>query len=178
MASYIMTYNSRFKIYYARAVSRGKPVTTAEIADALADKCTLTDGDILAVLWNLPKVLHGFLKQGKTVHLDRLGYFKFELDCKGTSTLEEFDFESQKETVHVSFRPECEKGSSGRFNRRLVDLSTIEWIDDTDYTALAASVAAAEGSSETSTEEASSEATSTEGTSTEASTGETEDSEA
>lgn len=142
MAYYQVSYNSHTNLFFPRAIVKGKPVESEEIADALSDKCTLTEGDILAVLWNLPKVMHSFMKQGKSVHLERLGFFKFELSSKGVASLDEFDLETQKETVHVSFIPERVKGSSGGYTRRLVDYSTIEWIDLTDYSSLSSSAAA------------------------------------
>lgn len=157
MAYYQVSYNSHTNLYFPRAIVKGKPVESEEIADALSDKCTLTEGDILAVLWNLPKVMHSFMKQGKSVHLERLGFFKFELSSKGVASLDEFDLETQKETVHVSFIPERVKGSSGGYTRRLVDYSTIEWIDLTDYSSLSSSASAsAEEDEAASSEEAAS----------------------
>lgn len=129
MAFYTINYNPNSKVYFPRAVVKGKPVETEEIAAELSEMCTVTEGDVLAVLGNLPGVMHKFMKLGKSVHLEKLGFFKLELSSKGVASLAEFDFDAQKETVHVRFNPERVKAANGSFSRKLVDYSTIEWVN-------------------------------------------------
>lgn len=155
MAFFKWLYNHRNKLYYPRAIVKGKPIESEELAELLSDKCTLTAGDIMAVLWNLPFVMHYQMKNGKSIHLERLGYFRLGLDTTGESTYENIDFDNQKDRVSVCFSPERYKDSNGNYASQLVNSSTIEWIDLTDYTELAASVASATSTEENSSSESS-----------------------
>lgn len=164
------------KLIFARALVKGVPVETKQIADALCNLSMASRGDVLGVLANLPEVMHTFMAQGRSVRLEGLGIFKLGISGKGVSSLDQVDLEAQKEAVRVHFTPERTKSSNGSYTRALTDTSTLLWVDLTDYTKLEAAIAELESSeAEAATEEASTEATSTEGTSTEASTEETED---
>ena len=52
--------------WYPQAVIVGKPATTDEVADELAEISTVSRGDTYAVLKNLGKVLSSFMKEGRT----------------------------------------------------------------------------------------------------------------
>lgn len=69
--------------YYPCAVSSGG-VDLEFLADAVADRSTLTVADCYAVLVAMSEVVGEELARGKTVKLDRLG--TFSLTLKGTGT--------------------------------------------------------------------------------------------
>lgn len=153
------------KLIFARALVKGRPVETKQIAAALCNLSMASKGDVLGVLANLPEVMHTFMAQGRSVRLEGLGIFKLGICGKGVETLAEADLEAQKEAVRVHFTPERVKSSNGSFTRALTDTSTILWVDLTDYTALEAAIAELEAA------EASTEGTSAETPTEEASTG-------
>ena len=73
--------------------------------------------------------MHTRMSQGRSVHIEGLGYFRYVLDTVGVSSLEEFDFQKQVKAVRVEFIPEREKTSSGLYLRKLVDSDELEWIE-------------------------------------------------
>lgn len=148
-------------LIFARALVKGKAVSTEKIADALCEMSTVTKGDVMGTLYNLPKVMFNFMSQGKSVRLVGLGIFKLAINGKGVASLDEVNLESQKEAIRVNFTPERTRNSNGTYNRPLVDTDSIEWFDLTDYTALEAAIAKATTAAESTTEETSTEEAST-----------------
>ena len=69
------------------------------------------------------------MKQGKSVHIKGLGYFRYTLNTVGVADLKDFNFQKQVKAVRVEFTPEREKTSSGVYTRALVDSGTLEWIE-------------------------------------------------
>ena len=122
-------YNKSKKVYYPQAIVKGKPIETKELAAELAMISTVSNSDVPAVLGDIATVMPKLMKQGKSVHITGLGYFRYTLDSVGVASLEEFDFEKQKKAVRVEFTPEREKTSSGTYTRALVDSSSLEWIE-------------------------------------------------
>ena len=61
--------------FYARVQSQGT-VETQELAEKIQSMCTLTVADIVACLQGLKDAMSDELGDGKTVHLDGIGYFK------------------------------------------------------------------------------------------------------
>ena len=122
-------YNNTYKVYYPQAVVVGKPVETREVAGALAMVSTVSRADISAVLGNLAEVLHGFMKNGKSVHIEGLGFFRYKLSSTGVADAGSFDFDAQLNAVRVQFTPEKSKATSGSYTRELADSSTIKWIE-------------------------------------------------
>ena len=116
-------------MYYPQAVTQGKPVETKELAEELAFVSTVSKSDVNAVLGDIARVVCTFMANGKSVHIDGLGYFRYVLDTKGVENLEDFDFEKQVKAVRVQFTPEREKTSSKTYTRALVDTKKLEWIE-------------------------------------------------
>ena len=116
-------------MYYPQSVTQGKPVETEDLAEELAFVSTVSKSDVNAVLGDIARVMNTFMANGKSVHINGLGYFRYVLDTKGVKTLEEFDFEKQVKAVRVQFTPEREKTSSGVYTRALVDTKKVEWIE-------------------------------------------------
>lgn len=129
MAFWKKQFNKSRKVYYPQAIVKGKPVETEEISKELAKISTVSNSDVQAVLGDISGVLHNMMKQGKSVHIKGLGYFRYVLDSKGVSDLKEFDFQKQVKAVRVEFIPERVKNSSGAYTRALVDSGTLEWIE-------------------------------------------------
>lgn len=121
--------NKSKKIYYPQAIVKGKPIETEDIAKELARISTVSNSDVQAVLGDIAPVMHTQMKQGKSVHIKGLGYFRYTLDTVGVKTLAEFDFHKQVKAVRVEFTPEREKNSSGSYTRALVDSGQLEWIE-------------------------------------------------
>ena len=122
-------YNARPGVYYPQAIVQGEPVETKDLAEELAQISTVSKFDVNAVLGDIARVMNTLMANGKSVHIDGLGYFRYVLDTKGVENLEDFDFQKQVKAVRVQFTPEREKNSSGSYTRALVDTKKLEWIE-------------------------------------------------
>ena len=62
--------------YYAttRALQK-KPVNSVQIANQLAERSSLQNGDVLSALTQLSDIIAAHLKEGRTVSIDGLGNF-------------------------------------------------------------------------------------------------------
>ena len=115
-------HNMSKKVYYPQAIVKGKPIETEDIARELARISTVSNSDVQAVLGDIAPVMHTQMKQGKSVHIKGLGYFRYTLDTVGVADLKDFDFQKQVKAVR-------EKNSSGAYTRALVDSGSLEWIE-------------------------------------------------
>lgn len=122
-------FSKRTSVYFPQAIVQGDPVETKDLAEELAFVSTVSKSDVNAVLGDIARVMNTFMANGKSVHIDGLGYFRYVLDTKGVENLEDFDFEKQVKAVRVQFTPEREKNSSGAYTRALVDTKKLEWIE-------------------------------------------------
>lgn len=122
-------FHKRTGVYYPQSIVQGDPVETKELAEELAFVSTVSRSDVNAVLGDIARVMNTFMANGKSVHIDGLGYFRYVLDTKGVENLEDFNFEKQVKAVRVQFTPEREKNSSGAYTRALVDTKKLEWIE-------------------------------------------------
>ncbi len=129
MAFWKKQQNKSRKVYYPQAIVKGKPVETEEIARELARISTVSNSDVQAVLGDIAPVMHTEMKQGKSVHIKGLGYFRYTLDTVGVADLKDFDFQKQVKAIRVEFTPDREKNSSGAYTRALVDSGSLEWIE-------------------------------------------------
>ena len=69
------------KRYHARVVSSDR-ITTDELAEEIQKECSLTITDVKAVLIALGDKLAKHLCDGSKVHLEGIGYFQVNLQCK------------------------------------------------------------------------------------------------
>ena len=69
------------KRYHARVVSSDRN-TTDELAEEIQNECSLTITDVKAVLIALGDKLAKHLGDGSKVHLEGIGYFQVNLQCK------------------------------------------------------------------------------------------------
>ena len=79
-------------------------VTLRELADDIADRCTLHRADVVAVLEALSVSTISFLKKGLGVSLGEMGSFGVRLKSKSAPTKEEFD-RRMIERVLVRYTP-------------------------------------------------------------------------
>lgn len=73
--------------------------------------------------------MHTRMAQGKSVHINGLGYFRYVRDTTGVKSLNDFDFQKQVKAVRIKFIPERSKLSNGTYTRALVDSDELEWIE-------------------------------------------------
>lgn len=69
------------KRYHARVVSSNR-ISTNELAEEIQNECSLTITDVKAVLIALGDKLAKHLGDGSKVHLEGIGYFQVNLQCK------------------------------------------------------------------------------------------------
>lgn len=129
MPFYKKAFSKARGVYYPRAIVQGNPVETETIAKDLAKISTVSNSDVQAVLGDIAGVMHTRMAQGKSVHINGLGYFRYTLDTVGVENLEDFDFAKQVKAVRVEFIPERTRTSSGTYTRALVDSDQLEWIE-------------------------------------------------
>lgn len=129
MAFYKKAYNKKTEVYYPRAITIGTAINTDQIAEALADRSTVTKTDVKAVLTEMADVMSQYMAQGKSVKLEGLGSFRLGLNTKGVKNEEDFDFQTQLQRVKVNFIPETTyPASTGAATRSMVS-NSLEWIE-------------------------------------------------
>lgn len=116
------------KKWYPKAATIGKPVTTREVAQRLADLSSLSTGDVRSVLELLGGVLGDFMNSGRTVKLDGVGTFYYTIDASGNGvdTPEEVSAQQVKGT-RVRFIPEITRGSSSEVTTRSLVSNNVFW---------------------------------------------------
>lgn len=92
--------------YHARIVSAGM-VETDDLGKRIHGRCTVTPADVAAVLISLSEVTAEYLREGKRVHIDGLGYLQVTLQCPAVESTHEIRAESIR-FKSVAFRPEVE----------------------------------------------------------------------
>ena len=95
--------------WHPRAVTKGHPYTTDEIARLLSEMSTVTPGDTYAVLMNLGEVLGTLMSSGPSV--------KLEVSP------------AQITAVQIRFIPEYYRGQCGQVTERTLLSPHIEWVD-------------------------------------------------
>ena len=116
--------------WYPKSVTVGKPVTTKEVSDRLAQISTVSRADTNAVLMELAGVLADYMSQGRTVKLDGLGTFYYTLTAGGNG-VESADkvSVSQIAGVRVRFIPEATKNSGSKTMNRSLISDNIFWME-------------------------------------------------
>lgn len=117
-------------LWYPKAVTVGKPVTTDEVADRLAQISTVSRSDTYAVLKDLAGVLADYMAQGRTVKIDGLGTFYYTSNASGQGVEDEKDVTAAQITsVRVRFIPEARKSGSSRSMVRSLISNNIFWME-------------------------------------------------
>lgn len=116
--------------WYPRAVTKGHPATTDDVAKRLSLISTVSPGDTYAVLVNLGDVLAELMSEGRSVRLKGVG--TFYLSCRsssqGVDTPEEVGPE-QITGVNVRFIPEYSRKQNNQVTERTLIKSHLEWIN-------------------------------------------------
>lgn len=117
--------------WHPRAVTKGRPYTTDEVAQLLSDMSTVTPGDTYAVLMNLGTVLGKLMGSGRSVKLKGIGTFYYTCRSEGTGvdTPEEVS-PAQITSVQIRFIPEYFREQDGQVRERTLLSPHIEWVDE------------------------------------------------
>ena len=107
--------------WYPRAVTKGHPATTDDVAKRLSLMSTVSPGDTYAVLVNLGEVLANLMSAGRSVRLKGVGtfYLSCQSSSQGVDTPE----------VKVCFIPEYSRQQNGQVIQRTLIDPHLEWID-------------------------------------------------
>ena len=110
------------------AVTAGKPVSTDELCDYIADSTTASKGDVYNVLMSLPKVMALFMKNGRSVKLEGIGTFRYKVSAAMVDKEAEAG-ESLIRDVRVQFTPERTVTAVGkqRITRRALIPDNLTW---------------------------------------------------
>ena len=105
--------------WYARSVH---PVTVEidQLAEEVEHNCSMTKGDVLAVLRELCSQLEYILKEGNKVKLDGFGIFYYTVTTKGAKTEEEFTPQENIKSVNARFLASRKK-KNGKYNILFTD---------------------------------------------------------
>ena len=117
--------------WYPRAVTKGHPATTDEVAEKLSVISTLSEGDTYAVLVNLGDVMKEMLSEGRSVQLKGIGtfYLSCQSSSKGVDTPEEVTPKSVA-GVKVCFIPEYRRAQNNKVIERTLIDPNLSWIDE------------------------------------------------
>lgn len=133
--------------WYPQSVTIGKPVTTKEVANRLADLSALSPGDCYSMLGNLGKVLGEYMNSGRTVKLDGVGTFYYTANTtgQGVDTPEEVSAKQIKGT-RVRFIPEVARSVGGQVSTRSLISENVFWEElDVDSSSSSAPSTGGEG---------------------------------
>ncbi len=111
--------NAGYKKWYARAVWMGTK-TIDDLAKVIEGRCTVTRGDILAVISELVVAMKEELQNSNRVKIRDLGTFKLGMSCSPSDTLKGFSAVRNVKSVHVLFQPEV-KVSAGMRNKPMLE---------------------------------------------------------
>lgn len=128
MSYYIKQQLKSNGLWYPKAKSIGRPVTTAEVAKKLADLSSLSTGDVKSVLDLLGGVIGDFMNQGRTVKLEGVGTFFYTINAEGNgvATPDEVSAKQIKGT-RVRFIPEVTRGVNSEVTTRSLVDSNVFW---------------------------------------------------
>lgn len=108
------------KLYYPRLVKFGKMVNTQKMAELIAEKASLTAGDVHNVIRNLMSVMREQLLNSRTVRLEGLGTFTMIAKAGGKGVeLESKVSSSQITSLRCQFTPEYTRAANGSATRAL-----------------------------------------------------------
>lgn len=119
------------KLYYPRLIKAGKIVNTQKLGELIAEKASLTPGDVHNVVRNLLSVMREQLLNSRTVRLDGLGTFTMIAQAKGRGVEKPEDVSSsQIVRLRCRFTPEYTRASGSTATRALLD--GVEYINLSD----------------------------------------------
>lgn len=115
-------------LWYPKSVTVGKPVSTDQVADRLAQISTVSRADTYAVLKDLGGVMGDYMAQGRTVKLEGVGTFYYTAVAthQGVDSADKVKA-SLITGVRVRFIPETTRTSGGRVATRSLVSNEIFW---------------------------------------------------
>ncbi len=128
MAFFKRTQQKVNDLWYPKAITVGKPVTTDEIADELSIRSTVTRGDTYAVMKNLGAVMANYMAQGRTVKIEGVGtfYYTAVTNKQGVATADEVTA-AQITGIRVRFLPEVGRDSHNNVVTRSMVNTKVFW---------------------------------------------------
>jgi len=100
------------KLYYPRLVKLGRTVDTQKIAEIIAEKSSLTPGDVHNVIRNLTNVMREQLLNSRTIKLEGLGSFTMMARANGKGVKHEKDVNSSQIIgLRCQFTPEYHRNA-------------------------------------------------------------------
>ena len=123
-------------LWYPRSVTVGKPVETQELAKRLARESTVA---VHAVFRALPEVMADFMKESRAVHIEGVGWFRYNIVAakKGVPTEKEVSSD-QITGLRIRFTPDRTRNMSGGYDRAMIaddGIVFMEWLGkDSDET--------------------------------------------
>ena len=128
MGFYKVRRHKKTQLYYPQAITVGKQITTAQVASLLADRSTVTKADAYAVLSELGGVMSTFMAQGRSVHLDGLGSFRYTINAtkQGVEKEEEVSA-NQIKSIRVRFVPEMTRNADKSVATRTMQPTAVDW---------------------------------------------------
>ena len=125
-------YQKLTKKWYPVLVTVNDPVETQELAERVARESSMSPGDVHNVIRTIVPIMTDYLRDGRPVHLEGLGWFRFTCQATGKGVDTEEEVNAQQITgVRVQFTPERERNMGGGYTRALVDdLSFTKWKGD------------------------------------------------
>ena len=117
-------------LYYPQAITVGKQITTKQLGKALSDRSTVTLADTLAVLSELGNVMSTFMAEGRSVKLDGLGSFRYNINAQkqGVEKEEEVSAEQIK-SIRVRFVPEMTRNADKSVATRTMQPTAVDWFE-------------------------------------------------
>ncbi|MDR2119201.1 MAG: HU family DNA-binding protein [Tannerellaceae bacterium] len=115
-------------LWYPQSVTVGKPVSTDQVADRLAQISTVSRADTYAVLKDLGGVMGDYMAQGRTVKLEGIGtfYYTAAANKQGVDSKDKVKA-SHIVGVRVRFIPETSRTASGKVATRSLISNDIFW---------------------------------------------------
>ena len=116
--------------WYPRSITVGKPVSTDNVADKLAELSTVTRGDAYAIMKNLGSVMASYMAAGRTVKLEGVGtfYYTAKANKQGVDTADEVSAD-QITAVRVRFIPEVNRTSNRQVSTRSLINNELFWME-------------------------------------------------
>ncbi len=99
--------------WYGRVVKK-EDVHLKEIAKAISEKSTFTEGDIYGVLKEMVKEMKFFMQMGHTVKIDELGSFHLTVEGGLVENREDYRIDQNVKSVKCKFRPSGHRIKNGK----------------------------------------------------------------
>lgn len=108
------------KLWHPAVVKMGRVVDTITLAESIAEKSSLTVGDVVNVVRNLMTSMRSYLLNSRSVRLDGLGIFTIKASSrgKGVATSDEVNH-SQIVNLKCHFNPEYSRPFGGNTTRAM-----------------------------------------------------------